>query len=195
MKTGSFSDRLALWGVDRPPADPGMLLDFVEKMAQGRSVPPLAQTRDELLARRAPLQMHLRHSLGLDPWPERTPLNVRMLGELERPGYRIEKLVYEAWSGLPITAHLYIPAKLEQPSPGLVYACGHWMEAGKLAPPVQSFCAAAAALGIITLVYDPIGQGSGWKAGAVMETLKLCLLAKASWEGWSGKAFERWIIC
>ena len=33
------------------------------------------------------------------------------------------------------------------------------MEAGKLAPPIQSFCAAAATLGIITLVYDPIGQG------------------------------------
>ena len=183
MKTGSFSDRLALWGVDRPPADPGMLLDFVEKMAQGRSVPPLAQTRDELLARRAPLQMHLRHSLGLDPWPERTPLNVRMLGELERPGYRIEKLVYEAWSGLPVTAHLYIPAKLEQPSPGLVYACGHWMEAGKLAPPVQSFCAAAAALGIITLVYDPIGQGERLESWRGHGNLKALLVGQSQLGG------------
>lgn len=159
VKLGSFSDQLALWGVDRPPADPEMLLNFVEKMAQNQTRPSLAQTREELEARRSPLQMRLRHSLGLDPWPERTALNARMVGKLERPGYKIEKLVYEAWPGLPVTAHLYIPDLREQPSPGLVYACGHWMEAGKLAPPIQSFCAAAATLGIITLVYDPIGQG------------------------------------
>ena len=148
-----------MWGVDRPPADPEMLLNFVEKMAQNQFVPSMAKSRDDLAARRAPLQMRLRHSLGLDPWPERTALKTRMLGELNRPGYKIEKLVYEAWAGLPVTAHLYIPDPLEQPSAGLVYACGHWMEAGKLALPVQSFCAAAATLGIVTLVCDPIGQG------------------------------------
>ncbi len=159
MKLDSFSDKLALWGVDRPPADPEMLLNFVERLAQNQPVPSLAQTREELEARRASLQLRLRHSLGLDPWPERTVLNARIVGKLERPGYKIEKVVYEAWAGLPVTAHLYIPDLVEQPSPGLVYACGHWMEAGKLAQPVQSFCAAVATLGIITLVYDPIGQG------------------------------------
>jgi cephalosporin-C deacetylase-like acetyl esterase len=159
MKLGSFSDQLALWGVDRPPADPEMLLNFVEKLAHNQPVPALAQTRDELEARREPLQMRLRYSLGLDPWPERTALNARVVDRLERPGYKIEKLVYEAWPGLLVTAHLYVPDPLEQPSAGLVYACGHWMEAGKLALSVQSFCATAATLGIITLVYDPIGQG------------------------------------
>jgi len=158
-KLDSFPDKIALWGVDRPPADPEMLLNFVEKMAQNQSVPSQAQTREELDSRRSSLQIHLRHSLGLDPWPERTVLNARIVGKLERQGYTIEKLIYEAWVGLPVTAHLYIPDHLEKPSPGLVYACGHWMEAGKLALPVQSFCAAAATLGIITLVYDPIGQG------------------------------------
>lgn len=159
MNPSHFSDQLALWGVDRPPADPQMLLDFIEKMAQNRPVPPPAQTPEELEARRSPLQMRLRHSLGLEPWPERTPLKVRKVGELKRAGYKIDKLVYEAWAGLPVTAHLYIPDPLRQPGAGLVYACGHWMEAGKLALPIQSFCATAATLGIITLVYDPIGQG------------------------------------
>ena len=159
MEPSSFSDQLALWGVDRPPADTEMLLNFVEKLAQQQSVPALAQTREELEARRPLLQKRLRHSLGLDPWPERTNLNARTVGTLERSGYKIEKLVYEAWPGLIMTAHLYLPDSLKQPSAGLVYACGHWMEAGKLAPPVQSFCAMAATLGIVTLVYDPIGQG------------------------------------
>jgi cephalosporin-C deacetylase-like acetyl esterase len=159
MKPRPFSDQLALWGVDRPPADPEMLLNFVEDLANHQQVPALARTREELEARRPWLQKRLRHSLGLDPWPERTPLNVRFVGELERSGYKIEKLIYEAWPGLNVTAHLYLPDPLQQSSAGLVYACGHWMEAGKLAPPVQSFCATAATLGIITLVYDPLGQG------------------------------------
>jgi cephalosporin-C deacetylase-like acetyl esterase len=187
MRPSSFSDRLALWGVDRPPADAEMLLNFVERLAQNQSVPALAKTRDELLARRAPLQMRLRHSLGLDPWPERTPLNARMVGELNRPGYKIEKWVYEAWAGLLVTAHLYIPDPLEQPSAGLVYACGHWMESGKLALPVQSFCAAAATLGIITLVYDPIGQGErleGWRGHGNLNALLVgqCQLGLMVWE-------------
>ena len=81
------------------------------------------------------------------------------MGTIERPGYRIEKLIYEAWPGLPVTAHLYLPSGLDDRAPGLVYACGHWMESGKLAGPIQSFCATTATLGIVTLVYDPIGQG------------------------------------
>lgn len=159
MELGSFSDKLALWGVDRPAVDSGMLLNFVEKLAQHQSTPSPAKTWEELQSRRTPLQMRLRHSLGLDPWPGRTALKARLLGKIERADYTIEKLVYEAWSGLPVTAHLYLPHHLEKSNPGLIYACGHWMEPGKLALPVQSFCAAAATLGIMTLVYDPIGQG------------------------------------
>ncbi len=159
VKAYSFADQLNLWGVDHPPAHPEMLLDFIETLAQNQPVPALAQSLGELEARRTPLKMHLRHSLGLDPWPERTKLNARIVGRLDRPGYHIEKLVYEAWPGLPVTAHLYIPEGLKAPAPGLVYACGHWVEAAKLAPIVQSFCASAAILGIVTLVYDPIGQG------------------------------------
>jgi len=183
MKMDSFSDKLALWGVDRPPADPEMLLDFVERLAQNQSLPSLAQTRDELESRRSSLQMRLRHSLGLDPWPERTALNARIAGNMERPGYKIEKLVYEAWPGLPVAAHLYIPDLMENPSPGLVYACGHWMEAGKLALPVQSFCATAATLGIVTLVYDPIGQGErleSWRDHSHLNSL----LVGESQMGW-----------
>jgi cephalosporin-C deacetylase-like acetyl esterase len=159
MKPYSLADQLALWDVDRPPTRPEMLLDFIEGLAQNQPTPPEAQTWEELQARRAPLQKRLRHSLGLEPWPERASFKTRLVGTLERDGYRIEKLVYEAWAGLPVTAHLYIPHRLEAPVPGLVYACGHWMEAGKLAPTVQSFCASAATLGIAALVFDPIGQG------------------------------------
>jgi len=187
MQRNSFADRLSLWGVDRPATDSAMMLDFIEKLAQHQHVPPLARTRAELEARRSPLQMRLRHSLGLDPWPEKKPLNAQVVGELPRAGYKIEKLVYAAWAGLPISAHLYIPEDRDQPCPGLVYACGHWMEAGKLALPIQSFCAAAATMGIVTLVYDPIGQGErlvSWREHGHLDALLVgqCQLGFMVWE-------------
>jgi len=187
VKPNSFPDKLALWGVDRPPVDSGMLLDFVEKMAQNQSVPSLALTWEELEASRLPLLLRLRHSLGLDPWPEKTSLNAWVLGRLDRPGYKIEKVVYEAWAWLPVTAHLYIPDLLEKPGPGLVYACGHWMEASKMALPIQSFCAGAATLGITTLVYDPLGQGErleSWLDHGNLDALLVgqCQLGWMVWE-------------
>ena len=187
MKPYPFADKLSLWGVDRPPVDPDMLLDFIQKMGQNLPLPPRASTLVELDSRRAKLQTRLRHSLGLNPWPLRTDLNVRIVGILEKPGYKIEKVVYEAWAGLQVTAHLYLPDNLTIQTPGLLYACGHWMEAGKLAIPIQSFCAAAATLGIITLVYDPIGQGErmeSWQDHGNLAALLVgqCQLGWMVWE-------------
>lgn len=179
MDLNSFSANLALWGVDRPAADSEMLLNFVETLAKQQKVPELAKSHDELELRRQILQNRLRHSLGLDPWPEKTPMNAQLLGRLERPGYTIEKLLYEAWAGLKVTAHLYIPQNLEKPTAGLVYACGHWMEAGKLAPTVQSFCATAATLGIVTLVFDPIGQGERFESWRDHGHLNALLVGKS----------------
>src|SRR5690242_1646037 len=41
--------------------------------------------------------------------PERTPLNARVTGEFERPGYRLQKVVYESRPRLFVSANLYIP--------------------------------------------------------------------------------------
>src|ERR1044071_5741101 len=49
--------------------------------------------------------------------PERTPLNARTVGTFERPGYRVEKLVYESQPNFHIDANLYIPATGSPPYP------------------------------------------------------------------------------
>src|SRR6516165_9600895 len=41
---------------------------------------------------------------------ERAPLNARVTGTVERPGYRIEKLIFESRPRLYVTANLYLPA-------------------------------------------------------------------------------------
>src|SRR5215470_15203591 len=41
--------------------------------------------------------------------PERSPLNLRTVGEFKRANYRVEKLIYESQPGLMVPGNLYIP--------------------------------------------------------------------------------------
>src|SRR5437899_845062 len=50
--------------------------------------------------------------------PERTPLNARTLGSIDREGYRLEKVVYESVPQFHIPANLYIPTSGKPPYPG-----------------------------------------------------------------------------
>ena len=64
--------------------------------------------------------------LGLDPLPERTPLNPQTVGVVERDGYRIEKVRFESFPGFYVTANLYIPKNVTFPVPAIVNPHGHW---------------------------------------------------------------------
>lgn len=90
--------------------------------------------------------------------PERTALNLRTVGEVKRPDYRIEKIVYESFPGLIIPANLYLPASGKPPYPGVLFQAGHSLN-GKAAEPYQKCCQALAKLGYVVLSPDPMGQG------------------------------------
>lgn len=90
--------------------------------------------------------------------PERTPLHPRTLGVLERPGYRLEKLVYESRPGLFVSANLYTPTQGKPPWPGVLVQMGHALE-GKAAPAYQKRCQGLVRLGFLVLAFDPMGQG------------------------------------
>ncbi len=92
------------------------------------------------------------------PPPERTDLNPRVTGVVERDAYRIEKLIFDSRPGFPVTANLYIPKNTEFPRPGVVGTCGHSIN-GKGEKAYQSFAQGLARLGYVCLIYDPIGQG------------------------------------
>lgn len=106
-------------------------------------------------ARRARVRKVLDAVLG--PWPEKTPLNPRAMGVLERDGYRIEKLVFESQPGFHVTAALYVPGKLSGRAPGILYIPGH-SETGFRAPHYQNACINLVKKGFVVLAYDPIGQ-------------------------------------
>jgi dienelactone hydrolase len=92
------------------------------------------------------------------PWPSKTPLNARVVGTIERRHYRIEKILFESRPGCLVTAHLYVPDKLDGPAPGIIGSCGHAAD-GKNASLYQAFCQRLARNGFVVLIYDPFNQG------------------------------------
>ena len=102
------------------------------------------------------VQERIRECFG--PEPERTPLNARVTGVVERDAYRIEKIIFESRPNFPVTANLYIPKGGKLPAPGVVGSCGH-SATGKAIDAYQSFVQALARQGYVALIFDPIGQG------------------------------------
>jgi dienelactone hydrolase len=92
------------------------------------------------------------------PFPDKTPLNAKITGTVERDAYKIEKVVFESRPGFLVTGNLYVPKGGEVPRPGVVGTCGHSSN-GKAAEAYQSFAQALARMGYVVLIYDPLGQG------------------------------------
>ncbi|PYT17237.1 MAG: hypothetical protein DMG59_07910 [Acidobacteria bacterium] len=90
--------------------------------------------------------------------PERTPLRARTVASFDRPGYRLENVVYESRPELYITANLYVPAAGKPPYPGVLFQMGHSLN-GKAAETYQKCCQGLARLGYVVLAFDPMGQG------------------------------------
>jgi len=90
--------------------------------------------------------------------PERTPLNPKTLGSFERPGYRVEKVLYESRPGLHIPGNLYVPNQGTPPFPGVLFQMGHALN-GKASPTYQRCCQGLVQLGFVVLGFDPMGQG------------------------------------
>ena len=89
--------------------------------------------------------------------PERTALNVRTTGSLQRPTYKVEKLLYESRPGVVIAANLYVPHG-DGVFPGVLFQMGHSPN-GKAADTYQRCCQGLAQLGYVVLAFDPMGQG------------------------------------
>jgi len=102
------------------------------------------------------VQAKIRRSFG--PEPERTPLDARITGVVDRDVYTIEKVIFNSRPGFPVTANFYLPKDRKSPVPGVVGTCGH-SNNGKASEAYQSFAQGLARLGYACLIYDPIGQG------------------------------------
>ena len=132
------------------------------KLAAARTVPG---SKEEWEARRPELKAKLQAALGLDPWPERTPLNSRITGSAERDHYRVENIIFESRPGFLVTANLFLPLGKEGPFPTVVVVPGHAMAEGKNYGLYLTAQLGLVREGFAVLAYDPIGQGERKRPG------------------------------
>lgn len=115
------------------------------------------------LAAWEPLADRLRRrillSSGLWPMPEKTPLNAQVFDQVERDGYRVAKVYFEARPGQLVTGNLYRPIG-NGPFPAVICPHGHW-EKGRLEDSergsVPARCITLARMGAVVFSYDMEG--------------------------------------
>ena len=133
-------------------------LEFIRASAQrdvaagGAPLPDLASAQRRLAVVRKRL---------LEAWggfPE-VPCDLapQKLGEIDRDGYKLERLLLQTYPGVWMTAHAYVPKK-EGKLPAVLCVHGHWKEA-KQAPQVQARCIGLAKHGFFVLAVDAFGAG------------------------------------
>jgi hypothetical protein len=135
----------------------------------------LQQWREDYEKRKTPEEIAAYQKLArenclkvIGAFPERTPLEAQVVGTISRPGYRVEKIIFQSQPKHYVTGLLFLPYAdhFKPPYPGVLVPCGHAMEA-KGHDEYQSMGALLALNGMVALVYDPIDQGErGRNSGA-----------------------------
>ncbi len=138
--------------------EPGdAFLSFIRRQAAALRANDKAPSTLELWKHQTTaLRAHLLASWGGFP-AQPAPLLPRKLGELLRPGYRVEKLVFQTLPGVLMTANAYVPDRPGK-HPAVLCVHGHWPGA-KQDPIVQARCIGLVKLGYFVLVVDAFGAG------------------------------------
>lgn len=146
------------WSALDPGVSEHIVLDEIlartRRHTAPRATPP---TLEDWQSGSAALRERVLRAAGLDPLPDRTPLHARVLGQTAFRGYRIERVVFESYPGLLVTANAYVPDGAG-PFPAVLHPIGHDPE-GKAISTAVARGQALARLGYIALAYDPFGYG------------------------------------
>jgi len=148
-----------------PKAGQTLLTDYLlaqcQKCFDARRAEVAKITKPEqVLARQKKIRAAWLEAVG--PFPKKTPLNARIVGTLDRDGYRLEKVIYESRPNHHVTASLYIPTTGKPPYPAVLVPCGHSGN-GKAYTEYQKVPILMARHGMVALCYDPFGQGERYQ--------------------------------
>lgn len=129
--------------------------------------------------RAAQIRSHILEATGLDPFPEKCPLNPIIGEKRVYDGYKVQNVAFESLPGVYVTGSLYTPTGAEGMLPGILSPHGHWRDRkdyGRYRPDVQKRCAAMARMGAMVFTWDMVGYGQladyGWQHEHP-ETMKL----------------------
>jgi hypothetical protein len=94
------------------------------------------------------------------PFPERTPLNAKIVRTVEKEGFRVEHIIFESVPGFYVTSSLFLPsaAKRRTKLPAVIYCSGHSAESYRSAV-YQHVILNLVRKGFAVFAFDPVGQG------------------------------------
>ncbi|MCC6394889.1 MAG: alpha/beta fold hydrolase [Bryobacterales bacterium] len=139
------------------PAVDNYLSELAESALGDRAASLSHLTKAQAGQRRAGIREKMLAEIG--GLPVRSgPLQPRIVGSFTRPGYRVEKLVYQSLPGFHVTANVYVPLNSQPPFPALVGVAGHSAN-GKASATYQHVWITMARRGFLVLAFDPPGQG------------------------------------
>lgn len=148
---------------------------------------------------------------GLWPLPEKTPLQAKVWGHVERDGFTVEKVAFQSVPGHFVTGLLFRPRGKQGPFPGVLSPHGH---GGRLQDhgdrirqlivegrerfegsgrfPKLARCAQLARMGCVTFIYDMIGYADSvqipFEVAHQFRTQRPHLESKDSWGFYSTQA-------
>ena len=114
------------------------------------------QTAADVHARNQFVLAKIREMAG--SFPPKAPLAARTARTIERPGYRIENVLFQSQPGYWIPANVYVPAGAAGPFPAVVLQRGHF-DPVRMSPDYQQLHFDLVKNGFVVLAFDPIGQG------------------------------------
>jgi cephalosporin-C deacetylase-like acetyl esterase len=162
--TGAFRTSTSLLAATAEPYDrtmPDMLASYFAKeinrlAAEWDQKRAKIRTAAELEARNRFIRQKFAEMIG--GFPERTPLEPKIVKVTERSGYRIENLMFQSRPDLWVTGNLWVPASGKGPFPAIISPCGHYPLA-RMVPQYQMAYLSLVKNGFVVLAYDPPGQG------------------------------------
>lgn len=109
-------------------------------------------------ARQVTVRQTLNQIVG--PFPDKTPLNAKVLKVVNKDGYKVEQIIFESRPGFYVTSSLFIPNGLKKgtKAPAIIYCSGH-SEDGYRNPVYQHVILNLVKKGFIVFAFDPVGQG------------------------------------
>lgn len=122
-------------------------------------------TLPELEAERAELRDKFMDMIGLNPLPEKTPLNIKYVGsKVDLGRCYFQRVVFESRPKVYVAIHLYIPKNVTFPVPGIIHVPGHGRRDNYRAHPRTYAENGFVAIGL-PMVGEEGKKGSGWGVG------------------------------
>ena len=114
------------------------------------------ETKSDWLKRQKKVRETLFDIVG--PFPQKTPLNSRIVDVEKKDGYLLEKIIIESQPKFYVTAGLLLPAGLKGKTPAVIYCSGHTKD-GFRSKTYQHVILNLVKKGFIVFAFDPVGQG------------------------------------